>query len=86
MPLVPALTVEVNGEPVNMIFDTGGGELYLDSEIADAMGIKVISKAMGTYAGGLQAEYGYGKADSVKIGDVTLKQVPINIKPLKNLK
>jgi len=80
---LPVLTIEFNGVPVQMIFDTGANTFILDNEIASAMGIEWVSKAMGTFGGGLKAEVGFGKVDSVKLGDVTLKQVPIAILPTK---
>lgn len=80
---LPVLTIEFNGVPVQVIFDTGANAFILDNEIAAAMGLEWVSKAMGTFGGGLKAEVGFGKVDSVKLGDVTLKQVPIAILPTK---
>jgi len=80
---LPVLTIEFNGVSVQVIFDTGANAFILDNEIAAAMGLEWISKAMGTFGGGLKAEVGFGKVDSVKLGDVTLKQVPIAILPTK---
>ena len=48
---LPVLEIEVNGVPVIVLFDTGGDQLILDDEIADAMGIKRTAKAMGTFGG-----------------------------------
>lgn len=80
---LPVLEIEVNGVPVIVIFDTGGDQLILDNEIADAMGIKMSAKAIGTFGGGKQAEIGFGKVDRVKLGGVTLKHVPVTILPTK---
>jgi len=80
---LPVLTVEYNGVPVQVIFDTGADTFILDNEIAASMGIEWLAKATGTFGGGLKAEIGYGKVDSIKVGDVTLKQVPITILPTK---
>jgi hypothetical protein len=80
---LPVLTIEFNGVPVQVIFDTGANAFILDNGIAAAMGIEWVSKAMGTFGGGLKAEVGFGKVDSVKLGDVTLKKVPIAILPTK---
>jgi hypothetical protein len=80
---LPVLTVEFNGVPVQVIFDTGADAFILDNEIAAAMGIEWGAKVMGTFGGGLKAEVGFGKVNSVKLGDVTLKQVPIAILPTK---
>jgi tetratricopeptide (TPR) repeat protein len=80
---LPVLTIEFNGVPVQVFFDTGGDTFILDNEIAEALGIEWVAKAMGSFGGGKQAEVGFGKVDSVKLGEVTLKQVPITILPTK---
>lgn len=80
---LPVITLEVNGVPVQMIFDTGGDMLILDSEIAEAIGIETTATAMGTFGGGLQQQVGFGKVDAVKVGDVTIREVPLTILPTK---
>jgi tetratricopeptide (TPR) repeat protein len=80
---LPILTLSFNGIPVHVIFDTGADMFILDNEIAAEMGIEWVSKAMGSFGGGKKSEVGFGKVESVKIGDVTLKQVPVTILPTK---
>lgn len=80
---LPVLTIEFNGVPVHVLFDTGGDTFILDNEIAAAMGIEWVSKFMGSFGGGKKAEVGFGKVDSVKVGDVTLKNIPVTILPTK---
>ena len=80
---LPVITVEVDGIPVQMLFDTGGDMFILDSEIALRMGIPSITTAMGTFGGGLQQEISFGKAETVKMGDVTIHTVPLTILPTK---
>lgn len=80
---LPLLEIEFNGVPVIVFFDTGADTLILDNEIASALGIEWDAKAMGKFGGGKTSEFGFGKIDSVKLGDVTLKQVPIIILPTK---
>ncbi|MBM62035.1 MAG: hypothetical protein CL484_03690 [Acidobacteria bacterium] len=80
---LPVITVEVDGIPVQMLFDTGGDMFILDSEIALRMGIRPITTAMGTFGGGLRQEISFGKAETVKIGDVTIHTVPLTILPTK---
>ncbi|MFQ5653064.1 MAG: aspartyl protease family protein, partial [bacterium] len=64
-------------------FDTGADMFILDDEIAQAMGIEWVARAMGTFGGGKKSEVGFGKVDSVKLGEVTLNHVPITILPTK---
>ncbi len=80
---LPVMTVEVNGIPVQMFFDTGADMFILDSEIAEAMGIESVVGAMGTFGGGLQQEIGFAKVEKVKLGDVTIQEVPLTILPTK---
>jgi len=80
---LPLLEIEFNGVPVIVFFDTGADTFILDNEIASAMGIEWDAKAMGKFGGGKSSEFGFGKVDSIKLGDVTLKQVPIIILPTK---
>ncbi|UCC39747.1 MAG: aspartyl protease family protein [Candidatus Aminicenantes bacterium] len=80
---LPVLEIEFNGLPVIVFFDTGADTFILDNEIASALGIEWSAKATGSFGGGKTSEIGFGKVDSVKLGDVTLKQVPIIILPTK---
>jgi len=80
---LPLLNAEINGVPVIMLFDTGGDQFILDTEIANGMGIKNVGAAAGSFGGGKQAEVGFAKVDQVKIGDVTMKHVPVSILPTK---
>jgi hypothetical protein len=78
---LPVISVELQGQKIYALIDTGADMFVLDNEIAAAMGIKPIASMTGTFAGGKQAEVGFGRADSLKIGNVTLKSVPISILP-----
>ena len=80
---LPLMTIEFNGVPVSVIFDTGADMFILDDEIASGLGIGRIASATGTFGGGLSAQTSFGKVDRVKLGEVTLKQVPIMILPTK---
>lgn len=78
---LPVISVEVQGRQIYALIDTGADMFMLDTEVAAAMDIKTIASMTGTFAGGKQAEVGFGRADSLKIGQVTLKAVPISILP-----
>jgi hypothetical protein len=77
------MTIEFNEVPVHVIFDTGADSFVLDNEVAAEMGIEWVSKAMGSFGGGKKSEVGFGRIERVKIGDITLKQVPVAILPTK---
>jgi len=78
---LPIISVEVEGRQIHALIDTGADTFILDSEIAASMGIKPISSLMGTFAGGMQAELGFSRAESLKLDDVVLKAVPVSLLP-----
>jgi hypothetical protein len=80
---LPILTLEFNGMPVHVILDTGADTFILDNEIAAELGTEWVSKAMGSFGGGKKSEIGFGKVESVKLGDVSLSEVPVTIMPTK---
>lgn len=78
---LPVLTVLVDGTPVNVILDTGADQLILDDRLAQSLGIAVIDSATGSFAGGLGMKVGFGRVASIRIGDVSLHDVPVQILP-----
>ncbi|MEX0677261.1 MAG: aspartyl protease family protein [Pirellulales bacterium] len=80
---LPLLSVEFNGKPVTVIFDTGADVFILDPEIAAELNIKAVATAKGAFGGGKLAEFAFAKVDTVRVGEVTIKQVPIMTLPTK---
>ena len=80
---LPVFTVEINGVPIHVIFDTGGADFILDSEIAEALGVEEVASAMGSFAGGQQSAIGFGRVETLEIGDVTIRSVPVMTLPTK---
>lgn len=78
---LPVLTVEYDGRPVHVLFDTGADMCILDSDLARAWGTKEEAWTVGGFGGGKLARFGYGKLESMKIGDVTIRGVPVMILP-----
>ncbi len=77
---LPVIQARVNdGEPVNFFIDTGGAEVVIDSEFAREMKIAQFGSVTGTFAGGQQAAFQHGRVDSLKLGDFTVKNVPVHI-------
>lgn len=76
---LPLLKLEVNGHPVEFILDTGGDMLYIDESVAEKVGIRHVAKRQFKYAytGGKYVDEPLGVADTVKMGEVTLKNVPV---------
>lgn len=80
---LPLLMVEVNRIPIAVFFDTGADTLIIDPDIAEALGVESMVSAKGSFGGGLEAEFGFGQVASLKLGDVTMKEVPVTILPSK---
>ena len=73
------MTLEIDGEAVNLILDTGGDRLYLDRGIYDRLGLPTLAnrEARYAYTGGETVEEPLGVAATVTMGDVTLSNVPV---------
>jgi len=83
---LPVIPVGFQGKKMYVIIDTGGEAFYLDWEVADSLGIKPIEKVKDEgFAGGKETEVGFAKADSLKIGDVTLKSIPVMLTSIKRV-
>ena len=76
---LPLVTLEINGEAVELILDTGGDRLYLDKEIYERIGLPVLANCEARYAytGGETVEEPLGVAATVRMDDVTLSNVPV---------
>ena len=76
---LPVVDLEVNGQTVSLILDTGGDRLYLDKEIYASLGLTTLASRQATYAytGGQTVEEPLGVAESVTMGGVTLASVPV---------
>jgi hypothetical protein len=76
---LPLVVGSVNGsDTLFLLIDTGGGELTLDSVVAERVGAERFGTAPGQFAGG-QAPVTDGRVDSVRLGAFTLHDVPIRI-------
>jgi predicted aspartyl protease len=78
---LPVVKIRVNGsDPVNVLVDTGGGELILDPGFARGVGAVEVGSLTGRYAGGT-ATTGHGRVDSVTVGDFVVRNVPVHLLP-----
>ena len=76
---LPLVTLEINGEAVELILDTGGDRIYLDKGIYARIGLPTLAnrEARYAYTGGETVEEPLGVAATVRMGDVTLSNVPV---------
>ncbi len=81
---LPIVEITVNGRTIDALIDTGGASLIIDPEIAASMGITpLVETSSAGFAFGKRGGYAYAKADSVQMGGVTLRTVPIWLLPTK---
>jgi len=76
---LPIIDLEVNGQTVSLVLDTGGDRFYLDKGIYADLGLTTLTNREATYAytGGQTVEEPLGVAEAVTLGDVTLTNVPV---------
>jgi predicted aspartyl protease len=77
---LPVVRVKVNGVgPVNFFIDTGGSEVIIDAEFAEEIGADLFGSETGTFAGGRKAGFTHGRVDSLALGGLTVRNVPVCI-------
>jgi Aspartyl protease len=74
---LPHFELSVNGmPPQRFIFDTGGAQLMLTKETAQAAGLVGLARSH-TFGAGQQLTVTHGVADAIRIGEVELRNVPV---------
>ena len=83
---LPLVHVRINSGPEVVFFiDTGGSELLLDTQFAQELGVKSLGSVEGTFSGGMHAEVGNGRIDSLTLGAWTVNNVPVGMIALRSL-
>jgi predicted aspartyl protease len=83
---LPVVSVRVNGgDEVSFFIDTGGSELGLDTDFAKELGLPHFGDVQGTFAGGEQAKVGQSRIDELKLGDWTVRNLPVMTLPFRQL-
>jgi hypothetical protein len=68
-----------NSEVLYFLLDTGASEVIINSETASRLGVEDFGDETGTYAGGKKAAFKHGSIDSLILGQLTVKNVPVNL-------
>lgn len=80
---LPLVRVRVNDrEDATFVIDTGAAEVVLDRAFAKQLGIPELGSATGTFAGGRQAAVGHGRLDSLALGELTVRNLPVGLMDL----
>jgi predicted aspartyl protease len=81
---LPLIEAKLNGKTVNFLIDTGAAELYIDPDVAKKAKVPLFgSTTRKGYAGGKKATTGAGRVDSVTLGKITIRNVPVQILPTR---
>lgn len=76
---LPVVKVSVNGsEPVDFFIDTGGEEIILDGNFAKEIGAIIAGEVPQEYAGAKKGLTGYGKINSLSIGGILVRNIPVS--------
>lgn len=76
---LPTITIEVDGLRVDARLDTGGELLTLSRDVAGELGVAAVTTTTGTFAGGATAALSYGRLESVRLGGLTVRGVPVAV-------
>jgi hypothetical protein len=80
---LPIIRARVNGsEPLDFLVDTGGSEVTIDNSVALRLGIEPNSSVSTILLGGEEAQLQHARIDSLTLGDLVVKNVPVGIRPL----
>jgi tetratricopeptide (TPR) repeat protein len=78
---LPVIQMRVNGsDTANFIIDTGAGETIVDTAFAARIGARRFGSGRAIYAAGQTGGYDYGRVDSIRIGDFTVRNVPVQVR------
>jgi hypothetical protein len=77
---LPQIKLTVNGQEGTFLIDTGAWELHVMPAFAEKCGLKPLSETQtAVYAGGRQAASANAVADRVRLGEFSLRHVPVVI-------
>ena len=77
---MPLIKVRVNGSDKKyFLIDTGGSEVIIDPDFAKEIGAKSYGAVKGMYGGGKTAMTTFGRIDSIQLGSLVIKNLPVNL-------
>ena len=76
---LPVIPITINGKKILALIDTGCESLDMHEEFARTLGIEPYHQDEGVFAGGLSAVVLHGRANEVKLGSVSVKNVPVTM-------
>ncbi|HNQ21535.1 MAG TPA: aspartyl protease family protein [Phycisphaerae bacterium] len=78
---LPVIRARFNGKEEGLLLvDTGASELYLDKALVEKLALSRFGSTTGMYAGGRTAEVGHARLDSIQLGDLEVRNVPVVVR------
>jgi predicted aspartyl protease len=82
---LPVVAAEVDGVPVRLLIDTGGAELILDAAFAATHDVSTFGGEKGYFGGGRTATVQQASARTLRLGDLTLGDLPAQVMDLAGI-
>ena len=80
---LPIVKVRINGKrDANFLIDTGAPGVVLDPETAKALHLEVKAAGHGVFAGGLKAAVMQSTINTIALGHVVVRHVPVTVMPM----
>jgi len=80
---LPVVRTEINGMAANLVVDTGAGDCVLDTHFAVSTGVRLGGQEWRHFAGGQHAQVTHGHAEQLTLGDVRIRDVPVQMLDLQ---
>lgn len=77
----PMVEIEVGGEKIMAMLDTGAADVIVDTKLAAKLKLPIRSRT----PIGEQGEIGHTQVDTIKMGDITVTNVPVDVFPSETL-
>lgn len=75
---MPIIQVSINGaDPVNILIDTGGAELIIDTQYAKSLGLAEFGVEKSFFGGGKTGAFTHSYIDSLQLGAFQVKNLPV---------
>jgi Aspartyl protease len=83
---LPLVEIGVNDQASALfLLDTGGGEIYVDTALARALGLPSFGRERGTFGGDTRGTMEHSRVTALTIGALTIRDVPALIMPIRGL-
>ena len=82
---LPIIQFEVQGKPVYALIDTGADAVILDADLASELLAESGLSMQGNFGGGIGADMGFSRAESMRFGNLEMRNVPVMTLPLSHI-